>query len=96
MFSINRKLLLALQKDSNRQNHSSSGSHHSIKYLPPLEITDPPSPPLGGGVGGGFTPHSLPLFGKPREFTFPSHIQCDMDPSYIGNAHQVLAKQWVF
>ena len=51
MFSINRKLLLALQKDSNRQNHSSSGSHHSIKNLPPIEISDSPSPPLGGGGG---------------------------------------------
>ena len=45
MFSINRKQFLALQKDSNRQNYSSSGSHHSIKNLP--------SPPPGGGGGGG-------------------------------------------
>ena len=57
MFSINRKLFLALQKDSNRQNHSSSGSHHSIKNLPPIEISDCPSPPLGGGGGLPLTPY---------------------------------------
>ena len=40
-------------------------------------------------VGAFETLHPNPT----REFTVPSPRQCPMDPSYIGNAHQVFAKQ---
>ena len=42
------------EKALNRQNHSSSGSLHPIKNLPP--------PPTGKNLP---PPHPLPLFGKP-------------------------------
>ena len=45
MFSIHRRLFLALKKGSNHQNHSSSGSLHLVKESPPVKFQIPSPPP---------------------------------------------------
>ena len=53
-----QKAVLSFEKGSNGQNHSSSGSHHPVKKIPPSKISD--STPNWGEPS-----HPLPLFGKP-------------------------------
>ena len=47
-----QKAVFSFEKSLNRQNHSSSGSHHLVKKISPRKISDSPR----GGEGGGL-PH---------------------------------------
>ena len=55
MFSIHRKLRLALQKVLNHQNLSSSGFLHTVKKNPQVKFLIPPN---WGAGGGGIYPHT--------------------------------------
>ena len=44
MFSIHRRLFLSLKKGLDHQNHSSSGSLHLVKNIPPSKISNFPLP----------------------------------------------------
>ena len=63
MFSIHRKLFLALKKVCH-QNYSSAGSYHPVKKILKQNFQ---FSPLGEGenLPPITTPHPLPLFGKP-------------------------------
>ena len=61
-----QKAVFSFEKGSNYQNHSSSGSLHLVKNLPPPLVKSPILPYWGGGRT---TPNPLLRFGKLSKFS---------------------------